>query len=212
MGLDRASDPDGEGGRWFFDPERAQRARKMGEYVYQYVLHVLAVYAGLLLKRLTRSTTPASKDALPEFDAILTREFVDEIVSKMGGYIADRHARPGREADLPFFGSLIELAFFKAIRNCTDPERLNHLKLLYITLDKYMLTDDDCATLTRYYDFIDHNTGVLTYSPESIRGLANQVLSPEMQKAFEINKRLTESARRRLQLLKEPRWTPQNRA
>jgi hypothetical protein len=64
-----------------------------------------------------------------------------------------------------------------------------------------MLTDDDCAVLTVFWNLIDPIVPHQLDSTESIKALAEKVLSPEMQKGFEANKRFTEAAQRRLELL-----------
>jgi hypothetical protein len=145
--------------------------------------------------------TEVNEEAFRKLNELLTPDAVDVVVSKMGGYIADRNARPGRTTELPFPQPMIELAFFKAIRSCTDPERLGSLKAIYITLDKYMLTDDDCAILTVFWDLIDPITPHQLDSTESIKAFAEKIANPEMQKAVEVNRRLTEAAHRRYELL-----------
>lgn len=185
------SDPDGEGGGLFLDPERAKRARETGEFVYKYVLFVLTAYVGLFLGFLKR------EEAFRKLNEALTPA-VDDIVSKMGSYIADRHARPGREADLPFPKTIIEMAFLTVIRDCHDPARCDVLKSVYITLDDYMLTDEDCAIVNAYRDFLQHGGASIDRdSPDSFRTFAEKLQSPQMQKAVEIEDRLTDAMRRR---------------
>jgi hypothetical protein len=195
-GMASDSDYDGEGSGFYLDPERARRARETGEYVWRFLLYVTTAYAALFLK--WRRNGPQA--ALRKLNETLTPEAVDAITTEMGGYIAARKARPGREVDLPFPRPVIELAFLKAIRDCDDPKKLQLLKAVYVTLDDYMLSDEDCAALTTLrelsegaipgrFDPTDQNT---------TKALLDQWASPEIRRAQEINARLTEGMKRRL--------------
>jgi hypothetical protein len=140
-GMASESDYDGEGSSLYLDPERARQARETGEYVWRFVLYVTTAYLALFLKWRRVSPVSPHDEALRKVNEALTPEAVDAITSKMGGYVADRKGQPGPEADLPFPRPVIELAFLKAMRDCSDPKKLEALKVIYFTLDSYMLTD-----------------------------------------------------------------------
>lgn len=149
-------------------------------------------------KAVKQDMTPTQQETLRKLNEALTPETVDHIMSKMDGYIADRHARFRREVDLPFPRPVIETAFLKAIRDCTDPKKRDVLKSIYITLDEYMLNDEDCALITAFIDFLDQSRS----SSMSEMALAKQIKnSLEMEKVLAIKQRLTEAMNRRFELL-----------
>ena len=132
----------------------------------------------------------------------LTPEAVDAITSKMGGYVADRKGQPGPEADLPFPRPVIELAFLKAMRDCSDPKKLEALKVIYFTLDSYMLTDEEYVSVTRFRDLLAQAVpGRLDPGDtKSMKALLDEWTSPEIRTAQEINKRLTTAMDQRLEM------------
>lgn len=87
----------------------------------------------------------------------------------MGGYVADHHGRPAAVTDLPFPRWMIELAFIKALRTWPEGERLEYLKGFYVTLDDYLLTEQDAAALKRQHELFDE---VRQRGPMSDRELA----------------------------------------
>jgi hypothetical protein len=95
------------------------------------------------------------------------------------------------------------MAFLKAIRDCTDPEMRGVLKGVYVTLDDYMLTDEDCAILNAYRNLIQQGTSIQRDTPESITALAEKFHTPEMRKAVEIQQRLADAVHRRSGVLDE---------
>lgn len=198
-GVTFESDSDGEGSSAFLDPEKAKRAKQTGEYVWRFVVYVATAYLALFLKlrrpllfKLKWPSRESPQDeASRKFNDALTPDVVQDIVSKMGGYIADRQAKPGREADLPFPKVVIEVAYIKAIRDCTDPKYLGLLKSVYITLDDFMLSDEECAILTKFRDLLRQGT------PSDADTLIEELNDIDMQKVKEINARLSEAMRRR---------------
>jgi hypothetical protein len=186
----------------FLDRELVTRKKETGAYVYRYVLYVLAAYTGLFLGFLWRGSKAGRRKAVRELAEALTPATVEDIVSKMGGYIANRRARFGRVADLPFPKTAIEMAFIKAIRDCTDPEMRAALEGVYITLDDYMLTDEDCAIVNAYRDLLQQGgVSIDRDSPDSFRTLAEKLGTPEMLKAVEIQQRLADAMHRRSELI-----------
>ena len=198
-GMGSDSDYDGEGSSLYLDPERARRARETGEYVWRFLLYVITAYLALFLK--WRRVSPHD-EALRKVNEALTPEAVDAITSKMGGYVADRKGQPGPEADLPFPRPVIELAFLKAMRDCSDPKKLEALKVIYFTLDSYMLTDEEYVSVTRFRDLLAQAVpGRLDPGDtKSMKALLDEWTSPEIRTAQEINKRLTTAMDQRLEM------------
>jgi len=198
-GMISVSDYDGEGSSLYLDPEKAKRAKEIGEYVWRFVLYVTTAYLALFLKlkrplvfKLKWPSRESSQDeAFRKLNDALTPDAVQDIVSRMGGYIADREASPGREADLPFPKVVIELAYIKAMRDCTDPRYLDLLKAVYITLDDYMLSNEECAILTKFRDVLQQAI------PPDTDTLMERFNDVDMQRTQEINARLSEAMHRR---------------
>jgi hypothetical protein len=188
-GMTTESDSDGES--WsYLDPEKARDAKATGRYVWQFLIYLTTAYIALFLK-LRRG--PSKAEAFHKFNEALTPEVVQAIVSKMGGYIADRKASPGRKADLPFPAVVIETAFYKAMRDSSDPDYLELLKATYIGLDDFMLSDEDCDVLTRYDALIK------AHKEMDVRTVAERLLEPDMIRAVEIRRGLREAMERRIE-------------
>jgi hypothetical protein len=197
LGMTTESDYDGERSSTYLDPKKAKRAKETGEYVWLFVLYVTTAYLALFLRLKWRQRKSSQNEAFLKLNAALTPDVVQTIVSKMGGHIADRNARPGREADLPFPKAAIEVAFLKAMRDCTDPKYLDILKSTYITLDDYMLSDEECAILTKSNDIFS-SAGQPNLTEEE---LIEKLTAPEMDEAQKIRKRLMEAMKRRCQTI-----------
>jgi hypothetical protein len=196
MGMTGGDTHDEEGGSGFYlDPGLAQRARETGEYVWRYLIYVSASYA-VLVYRWWKPVKPSPGEAFAKLNEALTPDAVDAIVSKMNQYIIEREAGHGRKADLPVPVAALEMAYLKAILDCPDPQRLERLKVIYITLDDFLLSDEDCSAL----DAWDKMTSDVTEGQLSDIEIATR-LSEVGGRAQEVRKKLEEAMHRRASVI-----------
>ena len=188
-----SGESDEEGGPGLYlDPERAERARATGEYVWRYLIYVAAAYA-ILFYRWWKPHVPNAEEAFGKLNEALTPDAVDGVVSTMNQYIVERGARHGRKSELPVPQAALEMAYLKAIITCTDPQRLGLLKATYITLDDYFLSDEDCAALDAWDKIVSDVTEGRLSDVEVATRLAGEI----GVKAQEVRKRLSEAMQRR---------------
>jgi len=191
MGMTSESDPSGEGSYSYFDRDQAMEARQSGRYVFMYAIYTAALYVAMFLRSRLKPRESTGEEALRKLNEALTPDAVEDIVSKMNHYIVARHARHGREADLPVPKVAIEIAYLKVMSGCSDPTRLELLKATYLTLDDYMLSEQDCAALDDFDKAVDQATEGRI--PDTQR----------MSQALGVKKRLTEAMHRRSQTIAE---------
>ena len=86
---------------------------------------------------------------LQELEARLTPERVEHIVNAVGRHVASSEYGCGPERDLPFPKDLITSAFLKAMRDWPE-DRFQSLCTTYVTLDAFMLSNEEYDVLSRW--------------------------------------------------------------
>jgi hypothetical protein len=197
-GMVSDSDYDGEGSSLYLDPEKAKRAKVTSEYVWRFILYVTIAYLVLFLKlRLRRSP---QDEALPKLNETLTPEVVSEIVATMGGHVANRPRRYGRESDLPYPRVVIETAFLKALRDAPEGSELETLKTFYTFLDDHMLSDADSDALNRWHEFLTAGAAEARLLDDPV-ALANGMRDAGSDRAVELMQELSKKAHERLRAI-----------
>jgi len=113
----------------------------------------------------------------------------------MGGHVANREGRHLAASSLPFPVSIIEFAFAKALRTWPDGDRLANLKAFYVSLDDYLLTDEEAALLNRA------DAALASARPdEPAMGIAQRLKAANYGEAVALRKALTEKMQERLKL------------
>ena len=196
-GTSGATDSDEGGGGFYLDPEQAQRARETGEYVWLYLLYTSAAYS-VLFYRWRRAARPNPEAAaFRELNEALTPDAVDAIVSSMSQHISQQQGGHGRKADLPVPQAALEVALVKAILTCTDPKRRELLRGIYIRLDDYLLSDEECAALDAWDKWVREGTEGQLSDLEIAKRLSDEVA----KRAQDVRKKLSDAMHRRARTL-----------
>lgn len=138
-----------------------------------------------------RATQPtATGDVDPAMDAYrqLTPEMVNEIVTRVGGYVGDRDGRACRASDLPYPAPLVERAFLKALREWPEGQRLELARSFYLSLDKWLLHDEEYEL---FEDHMAHLRRASTSTPDEVFAWAT---SERGRRAMETAQRVFDKA------------------
>ncbi len=135
-----------------------------------------------------------------------------QVVAEVGRFIASRAEPFGRQCDLPYPRAVIELAFSKAVRDWPDDETRNAVEGLYVTLDRFMLSDEDYELLAYHHRLITRGAEAARPGEppdsETIRRLAEEWVDVDIDRGREVLGRLSDLARHRLQKYREMRQLP----
>ncbi len=163
------------------------------------------------LRRLFRLGPPDAEAVIHHAYNSMPPDVVQQVVSTIGGFVADRHGRPSRESDLPIPKTIIELAFIKALREWPEGPQLEALKTLHVTLDSHFLTNEECKLITRWDDLASSGPKILADidpSRSEVEALLKTLADEQSKEAAELHMRLAEKARARLQLNRRLRGEP----
>lgn len=151
-----------------------------------------------LLERWRERRTHAR--AFAKLDAMLTPEVVNEIVTTMGGRVANWPRRYGRESDLPYPRVVIEAAFMNAVRDAPEGPYLETLKGFYTFLEGHMLSDADADTLNRWHEFVTAGAAEARLLDDPV-ALAARSRDVGMARAIDLMQNLSKKAHERSRVI-----------
>ena len=84
----------------------------------------------------------------------LEPKVVIDILRELGAYIENRRGKGGPASELPCPVADIEAALTQALREWREGPQLEAARTMFLGLDRWLLSDEDCALFVEYQNFV----------------------------------------------------------